>query len=236
MLLLFLKPQLLLRLFRGWLLTASVGPPSEGSRACSRLQSISHHLRPAITRRLSRLCLHCRCCGRCCCRCCAWLLCHVLPGTHIRHVPQGPIRPTVWSSSFHHQHFSLSTHQYVAGGGPRNSFYFQDNVAGSDPCFSVYTRYFFHFSILCTKAPILSSVMSTGTPYTVIFVLRVPMYSVCRQSVFDVNTLPGNFLASCSVINSISLIDLELLDNIFGPIFKLLRASSMVSLLIPITF
>lgn len=72
--------------------------------------------------------------------------------------------------------------------------------------------------------------MATGNLWTVTLVLRVPMYSVCRQTDFVTKILPANCLAPCLVASKMSYNALDLLARIF------FNASSIVSLLIPINF
>lgn len=83
------------------------------------------------------------------------------------------------------------------------------------------------------KASIWFLQIYTGTPWTGIFVLRVPMYSVWSITDFVVRTFLASCFASRSVARRMSHIALDLQANSFGPILRPLRASSRVSLLTP---
>lgn len=69
-----------------------------------------------------------------------------------------------------------------------------------------------------------------------ILVLRVPMYSVWGLSDLDISILLPISLASFSVGRRMSHVSFNLLASTFGPMLKLFRASSFVSLSTPINF
>lgn len=83
--------------------------------------------------------------------------------------------------------------------------------------------------------PIRSSLMSAGTPCTVILVFLVPKYSVWSLSDLVVKVFPARLLASSSLPSKISHFARETLASNLGAIFRLFKASSIVSLLTPIS-
>lgn len=81
------------------------------------------------------------------------------------------------------------------------------------------------------KATRLSPLTFTGTSSTMTFVIRVPMYSVCRWTEFLVMVLAANFLASFSAASKIFHNAFDLLARILFPILKVFNAWFIVTLL-----
>lgn len=78
--------------------------------------------------------------------------------------------------------------------------------------------------------------MYMGTLCKVIQVFKVPMYSVSNPSDLVARMLPANAFAAPSIASSMSHMALVLPANTLVPRLKLLRDSSITSLLTPTSF
>lgn len=143
---------------------------------------------------------------------------HDIIGACFRHVPRDTTRPAF----HHHRHPFFMAHQNVG--------YFCEVFTG-------------HFTWR-TKSPVAMPALLAETsstfhiekkgPHPVlgnIYVFLVPIYSVCKRSDFAIKMLPANCLSPYSVTIKMSHKAFDLLDSIFGPIFRIFSGSSIVSLL-----
>lgn len=128
-------------------------------------------------------------------------------------MPRGPTRPTVGPASLNsHQHPFLPTDQNVGDFTKilAGQDYLKLNVPSRNAALA-HNGTDFYLAILGKEGPTRSSLMSTGTTCTVIFVLRVPMYSVWSLTKLAVSTLQASFLPSCWVSWRMSHIAFDLL-------------------------
>lgn len=86
------------------------------------------------------------------------------------------------------------------------------------------------------KTPAMSFSISMSTPWRLILVLWVPIFSFCIVTDLVARMHRASALASSSDVNKMSHIALDLLDNTYTSMFMYLSASSITSLLTPTNF
>lgn len=158
-----------------------------------------------------------------CFRCCwlARLWCRIFARTRFGPVSLSTTCPAVETTLKH-------------WGSPQNTprqCNLQDKISSSNSSHADCCSHLIHYAVLGKKAPILYTLISTGTPCTVIFVRLVDIYPVWRLTDLVVRVLPANILASSSVACIMSHSALDLPAKILGPILRTFKASSIVTLL-----
>lgn len=177
------------------------------------------------------------CCCRCCCRCRPRLILCTFTGALLSNEPQSSTRPTTRSLALnHHQHPFLSRQTNILGISPK-PFRFTVTCNSMSPVaiLALLMRTFTSFTwpYFEKKVPILSSQISTSTPWIVTFILQVPIYSVCSFKVLVFNTHPAKSFACFSVGRRISHRAFVLLANTLRLMSKVFKASSRLT---PINF